>query len=137
MQGDGSGPPSRHVLVVERDMITGLGLSEDLIDLGYRVSGPLAGPKELLALIETDPPDAAIIDLACTDGSGIMAARALRAREVPVVFFSAGDRRHYARGEFAEVPWVDKPATTDRLLGALKLPHGRSYRLPSDPNSDS
>lgn len=136
MQGDGSGPPRRHMLVVEHDVITGFGLTEDLIDLGYRVSGPFAEGKELLALIETDPPDAAIIDLASADGSGVAAARALRARDVPIVFFSAGDRRCYADGEFGEVPWVDKPATTDRLLGALRLPHGRSYP-PHSAKSDS
>ena len=119
---DGSGPPPRHMLVVERDMITGFGLTEELIDLGYRVSGPFAGHEEALALLESDPPDAAIIDLALTDGSGITTARALRARQVPVVFFSAGDRHRYVDGEFADVPWIDKPATTERLLKALKMP---------------
>ena len=29
MQGDGSGPTRRHMLVVERDMITGMGLTEE------------------------------------------------------------------------------------------------------------
>jgi DNA-binding response OmpR family regulator len=113
------------VLVVERDMITGFGLTEDLTDLGYRVSGPFAGHQEVLVLLETDPPDAAIIDLALTDGAGVTAARALRARQVPVVFFSAGDRHRYVNGEFADVPWIDKPATTERLLKALKMPGGR------------
>jgi DNA-binding response OmpR family regulator len=127
MHGDGSGPTRRHMLVVERDMITGMGLTEDLIDLGYRVSGPFSGHKEVLALLDTDPPDAAIIDLALTDGTGVEAARALRALQVPIVFFSAGDRRRYVDGEFADVPWVDKPATTDRLLSVLKLPHSGRF----------
>ena len=125
MEGEGSGRPPPHVLVVERDMITGFGLTEDLADLGYRVSGPFAGHQEVLVLLETDPPDAAIIDLALTDGAGVTAARALRARQVPVVFFSAGDRHRYVNGEFADVPWIDKPATTERLLKALKMPCGR------------
>jgi DNA-binding response OmpR family regulator len=115
------------MLVVERDIITGMGLTEDLIDLGYRVSGPFSGHKEVLALLDTDPPDAAIIDLALTDGTGVEAARALRALQVPIVFFSAGDRRRYVDGEFADVPWVDKPATTDRLLSVLKLPHSGRF----------
>jgi DNA-binding response OmpR family regulator len=126
MQVDGK-PLRRHVLVVERDMITGLGLSEDLMELGYRVSGPFAGHKDVLALLDADPPDAAIVDLALRDGSGIVAARALRARSVPLVFFSAGDRRQYTDGEFKDVPWVDKPATTDRLLSALKMPGARRF----------
>jgi len=36
-------------------------------------------------------------------------------------------RRRYVDGEFADVPWVDKPATTDRLLSVLKLPHSRRF----------
>src|SRR3954470_127866 len=127
MHGNGSGPRRRHMLVVERDMITGMGLTEDLADLGYRVSGPFGGHEEVLAVLQTDPPDAAIIDLALTDGTGVEAARALRALQVPIVFSSAGDRAPDRGGEFPDVPWVDKPATTDRLLSVLKLPHSGRF----------
>jgi hypothetical protein len=89
MQSDGS-ELRPHMLVVERDVIIGYGLAEDLSELGYRVSG-------------------------------LEAARALRSRGIPVVFFSAGDRKRYLDGEFKEVPWVDKPASTERVLGALKM----------------
>lgn len=104
------------MLVVERDMIVGLGLAEDLLDLGYRVSGPFISCGEIVSLLEGDAPDAAIVDLALRDGTGIAAARMLKSRRIPFVLFSAGDRQDHDRSEFADVPWVDKPATTERIL---------------------
>jgi DNA-binding response OmpR family regulator len=120
MQSDGS-ELRPHMLVVERDVIIGYGLAEDLSELGYRVSGPCGSYDEVATLLSADPPDGAIIDIGLRDGAGLEAARALRSRGIPVVFFSAGDRKRYLDGEFKEVPWVDKPASTERVLGALKM----------------
>jgi DNA-binding response OmpR family regulator len=122
-------PSPRHVLVVERDMIIGLGVAEDLSELGYRVSGPCVSFSEVTGVLATDSLDGAIIDVVLQDGSGIEAARLLRARGIPLVFFSAGDRRRFSEGEFKDVPWVDRPAPIERLLAALKLPR-RSIKRP-------
>ena len=113
--------PRRHVLVMEPEMITGLGLAEDLADFGCRVSGPFARLRDFASLLSSDPPDCAIVDLAVSDGDGLTAARELTSRGIPLVFFSAGDRRLYVDGEFRDVPWVDKPASIGRLLAALGL----------------
>jgi DNA-binding response OmpR family regulator len=121
MQPDELEAPRPHVLVVERDMIIGFGLAEDLAELGYRVSGPYRSFGEVVTLMAGDPPDGAIIDIVLSDGAGIEATRALCRRGIPVVFFSAGDRRRELDEEFRTVPWVDKPAPTERLLHALKM----------------
>lgn len=122
----------RHVLVVEREMITGLGLAEDLLDLGFRVSGPFIEAAEISALLLSDPPEWAIVDLAVKDGTGLAAARELSARNIPLVFFSGGDRSRYVDGEFGGVPWVEKPARIERLLAAVGL-DGAGARRPVRP----
>jgi DNA-binding response OmpR family regulator len=110
-----------HLLVVERDMIVGYALAEDLDELGYRVSGPYRSFGDVATVLAGDPPDGAIIDIVLTDGAGIEAARSLCSMGIPVVFFSASDKRRYLGEQFKDVPWVDKPAPTERLLGALKM----------------
>lgn len=128
-----------HGVVVERDMIVGLGVAEDLLDLGFRVSGPFMNAREVIDLLAEDPPDFAIVDVGLRDGSGRSAAQALRARGIPLVIFTVGDRRAYMDGEFKDVPWVEKPAVTDRLLDVLKglpaAPAGQASR--AGPNSVS
>lgn len=121
MAAEGSNAPARHVLVLERDTIIGLGLAEDLIELGFRVSGPCASLREVAAILRDEIPDGAILDVVLKDGTGLAAARLLRSHGVPVVFFSAGDRRDFVQGEFADVPWIDRPAPIGRLLAALGL----------------
>jgi DNA-binding response OmpR family regulator len=121
MQDDDDGAAPPHLLVVERDMIVGFALAEDLGELGYKVSGPYRSFAEVATLLADEPPDGAIIDIAITDGAGIEATRALCRRGIPVVFFSAGDRRRTLDAEFKDVPWVDRPAATERLLGALGI----------------
>jgi CheY-like chemotaxis protein len=110
-----------HLLVVERDMIVGYALAEDLDELGYRVSGPYRSFGEVETVLAGDPPDGAIVDIVLTDGVGIEATRALCRRGIPVVFFSASDKRGLLDEQFKDVPWVDRPAPTERLLGALKM----------------
>ena len=119
MSPDGLTDKGRHILVVERDMIVGLSLAEDLLDLGFRVSGPFISAEDALALMPVDPPDLAIVDVSLRDGSGTLTARALTKRAIPFVLFSARDSRETREAEFAATPWVDKPASTERLLEAL------------------
>lgn len=102
-------------------MIVGFALAEDLGELGYRVSGPYRSFGEVATLLADEPPDGAIIDIAITDGAGIEATRSLCRRGIPVVFFSASDRHRNLDSDFRDVPWVDRPAPTERLIAALKL----------------
>lgn len=120
MTTDGTVDRPRHVLVVERDMIVGMSLAEDLADHGFRVSGPFCSSREPLALLEADPPDAAIVDVGLRDGEGAEIARRIGARLIPVVLFSAETRGHHGSG-LGAVPWIEKPASTARLLAALGL----------------
>lgn len=121
MQPDGAFAPPRHILVVERDMIVGMGLAEDLAELGFRVSGPFCASPDAIALLDSDPPDAAIVDVGLRDGTGHATARLLHSRRIPLVLFTAGSRARHLEGELHGLPWVDKPASTDCILRALGL----------------
>lgn len=121
MPAGGPGGQLRHVLIVERDVIVGMGLADDLTELGFRVSGPFISGQDAIDVMAADLPDAVIVDLALRDGSGPEVARAAKGRDIPLVLFSAGGRRALVDGEFRDVPWVEKPASTVRLLQALAL----------------
>ena len=124
---DESGPPPRRVLVVERDMIVGMSLAQDLAEFGYAVSGPFNSLDEVEPLLDGASADLAIVDVALRDGTGIATARAVKNRGIPLVLFSSGNRQHYVDGEFKDVPWVEKPASTEQVLRAFK-PGGTSPR---------
>lgn len=119
MLSDRDGAQPRHAVVVERDMIVGLSLAQDLAELGYRVSGPFISAADLVPLLDDDRPDIAIVDPSLRDGSGVEAARAVKASGIPLVLFTAGGRAAHLDGEFRDTPWIEKPASTRRLLDAL------------------
>ena len=117
---DESGPPPRRVLLVERDMIVGMSVAEDLTELGFVVSGPFDSLDEVEPVLDGASPDLAIVDVGLRDGTGIATARAVKNRGIPLVLFSSGNRQHYVDGEFQDVPWIEKPASTEQVLRAFR-----------------
>ena len=105
------------VLLVESSAIIGLDLADDLESHGYAVEGPLACAAAAQWL-ETRTPDLAILDVDLQSGMCVALARELRAREVPILIFSAHDRA-YALEEFRSLPWLAMPASKHALHSAL------------------
>jgi DNA-binding response OmpR family regulator len=62
-----------------------------------------------------------------SDGSCFELARALRARDVPVVFVSAA-RSDGVPKDLEGVPWLEKPFTSEDLMEALRSALGRQSR---------
>ena len=74
------------LLIVEDNFIAGLELQGRLTALGHEVIGPLADIDEVLALIDRDPPDAALLDFRVRDTTSIPVAEALLRLGCPFVF---------------------------------------------------
>lgn len=115
--GHQNNPTSQTVLLVESSAIIGLDLAEELERLGYTVGGPLACAAAL-EWLATQTPAMAVLDVDLQSGSCVDLARALRARDVPILVFSTHDQRH-SLPEFRDLPWLSMPAPMNALGAAL------------------
>lgn len=98
----------------------GLAVADLLGDEGFRVVGPLATRREALAVIDSDRPDAVLLDLTLKDGSAAEFVRELKARRIPFVVFS-GHRQGESSPELEGVPWVEKPGRADEIIAAISM----------------
>ena len=102
-------------------------LEMTLRDLGCAVLGPAASTADALLLLARGRPDAALLDLALSDGTAVPVAEALGAAGVPFALLTgtAGTPDHPAlRG----APRLDKPFAPGqlrRLLVLLLAPRAR------------
>jgi len=109
------------ILVVEDHSVIALEIEDAVRRNGGRVLGPAVRVSEALALIETGPCDAALLDIKLGHGETVYAvAERLRAKRIPFAFVTGWD------GDFAE-PYGDAPvlrkpfgeAELDRCLRML------------------
>lgn len=111
--GDGGA----HVLIVEDDLVSGLGVQHLLEDLGYSSfafagTGAQAGEQAGLRR-----PDLLTVDLGLLDGDGLEACRQVEAAcgKVPVVFVTGSPERVELEGAVV----VEKPVTPSALAQAV------------------
>src|SRR4051794_13698732 len=82
-----SGPPSSlvgaKVLVAEDDTLVALDLMTTLQTASYVVVGPVSSVAEALTIVDSAPPDAALLDVRFVAGNTALIAAALRAADVP------------------------------------------------------
>src|SRR4051812_719074 len=82
-------PPSpvagARVLVAEDDTLVALDLMTTLQTASYVIVGPVSSVAETLTIINSAPPDAALLDLRFAAGNPALVAAELRAGDVPFV----------------------------------------------------
>ncbi len=76
------------VLVAEDQIFIALDLAMAVEDAGGEVAGPVASIKDALALIETRPITAAILDYNLTDGDITEVATRLLGADIPIIIQS-------------------------------------------------
>ena len=106
------------VLVVEdqfwiAEMIAGI-----LKNAGYEVVGPANTVQSCLTLIEERTIDVAILDINLGAEMSYVAADALIAQGVPIIFVT-GYQYHDLPQQYHAVPLMAKPTTPRRLLHAI------------------
>ena len=112
-------PKPRSILVVEDESMIGLAVSDLLSDEGFRVIGPVATCKQALLVLDSDRPDAVLLDLMLRDGSCIDLARELKTRHVPFVVFSGHTQKTIDVPELKGAPWVEKPGRARDIIKAV------------------
>ncbi|WP_293680223.1 response regulator [uncultured Phenylobacterium sp.] len=116
--------------MVEDEMLVALLLHDMLTDLGCLVVGPAASVAEALAMIETKPLDAAILDVNLEGQMSYPVADALIARSLPFVL-STGYASNRLQEGYRTLPALQKPYHATELREALA-----SVLAPATPSAD-
>jgi DNA-binding response OmpR family regulator len=120
------------VLILEDEYILADDARRMLQRAGARVVGPFGNALEGLTAAERIRPDCAVLDLNLGTGPDFGPARALRARGVPVVFFSGYDTS-VIPAEFRDAHFLQKPVHMAMIVDVVasicgRLPDGAADR---------
>jgi DNA-binding response OmpR family regulator len=106
------------VLVVEDDPIIGLDLADTIAAAGAVVLGPAHNVRSALALLESGPVDAAVLDHVIVGGDSRPIADFLLRRGVAFLFHTS--HRGDLPIRYPSVTILDKPSRPDELIRSLK-----------------
>ena len=109
----------RRVLLVEDQALIAMALEAELEDEGLHVTGRAGAVVTALALIASDPPDLAVLDVNLAEGDSLPVAETLRARSIPFVFATGYGRDIGLPEGFADIPIVGKPYQIGDILQKL------------------
>lgn len=116
------------VLVVEDDILIGLGLSMALNIAGYRVLGPVASVNRVLALCAKESPEIALVDVDLHGKpDGIDLARTLAERHGTTVIFLTGRPEQTWRARNCALGVIAKPYDLTAIPKAVQA--AVRYRL--------
>jgi len=108
----------KRILVIEDEPIVAIALQDMLETLGYEVVGPAFRLAAARTLAETEPLDAAILDVNMGDGDSYAVARFLRTRGVPYIFATGYGREGLEAGH-EDVAVLQKPYHQEQVAVAL------------------
>jgi DNA-binding response OmpR family regulator len=106
------------VLLAEDDALVSLYLMTTLQTAGYVVVGPVSAVAEALTIIDSEPPDAALLDLQFAAGDTAPVAAALLASGVPFVVLT-DDEGLELEPALAGAPRLLKPVEPEALLSLI------------------
>lgn len=77
--------PTRRILIVEDEALVAMLVEDALEEAGFGVIGPVRSVAQALEALETEQPDAAVLDLNLAGENSVAVADALVARGIPFV----------------------------------------------------
>src|SRR3954469_1239577 len=108
-------------LIVEDEALIGMVLADAVEEAGHHVLGPIDKGSAVLEALARLKPDMAILDTRLRDGPSYAVALELRRRHIPFVIYSGHQRPKEPHPAYADVPWVEKPATPTDVLAVFGL----------------
>lgn len=109
---------NRRVLVAEDQLLISLMIEEELREVGLGVVGPFASCIEASEWLQSDTPDAAILDVDLRDGPCTALAEELTRRGVEFAVFS-GNWQEEAPEAFSQARWFAKPSDLRQIIELL------------------
>ena len=107
------------VLVAEDDTLVALDLMTTLQTASYVVVGPVSAVAEALTIIDSEPPDAALLDLQFAAGDPAPVAAALLAGDVPFGVLTDDEDGLELEPVLASAPRLAKPVQPEALLSLV------------------
>jgi CheY-like chemotaxis protein len=120
----------KRVLVVEDDFLVSLTTTDFLESLGCEVVGPANCLAAALQLAQSEPLNAAILDINIAGEMIWPVAEELQRRDVPFLFLSAYHQPNVAPNIFAAAPHLEKPLERNASLRHLRAIRGGSSAKP-------
>ena len=115
-----SGPVLRRILVVEDELLIAMELELMLVASGYEVIGPVTTIAAALALLDSERPDAGVLDMNLRGEKVTPVAAALKKMDIPFLLSSAYDQSIIdSEAALAGAPNMGKPASEQRLIETL------------------
>lgn len=109
-----------HVLLVEDNLIIALDTEEAMARLGVATVRVASGVTDALKAIEEQRPDFALLDVNLGNETSFDVAERLGALKVPFAFATGYGEQIAFPAEFAHVPKIRKPYSTDMLRATLQ-----------------
>ena len=116
------------VMVVEDELLLAMELEEHLQEEGCTVIGPVARPVKALRLLETEHPDAAVLDLNLNGERSTAVADALVERGVPFVVVTGYVDMPFDEPALRSAPRLGKPFRSEDLIRMLTEACGNGRR---------
>jgi len=110
---------AKRILLVEDAVLVAMQTEELLESAGCVPVGPAATVEEALALAESEPLDAALLDVNLDGDLVFPVAAALRRRAIPFIFVTGYDGPSVFPAEFQRDPRIGKPIQERAVLAAL------------------
>ena len=120
----------RRILLVEDQALIAMALEAELQDHGLQVTGRVASVDAALALIDSNSPDLAVLDISLADRDSLPVAETLRARAIPFVFATGYGADMKLPDDFAGIPIVSKPYQISDILQKLAEAEAHAPTLP-------
>jgi len=117
-QGASRGLAGLRIFVAEDELFIAMDLADSLRALHAEVIGPAATLAEARALLASDRPDVAVLDVKLGAESVYPLVEALRRQRVSVLFAS-GYGRDAVPAEYRDLPFLSKPFGIDEFVRAL------------------
>ncbi len=110
------------ILLVEDEVLLGLGLKAELEDAGHEVLGPAATTAEAVALAETGRPHVALVDIDLAHPSeGVEVARSLKGRFDVATLFLSGQREVARANTDAALGYIAKPYRLNDVVRSVEI----------------
>jgi len=107
------------VLIVEDDFLLASYSAKVLENEGARIVGPAASVEKALALLGSETPDAALLDVNLNGETTLAVADALRVRGVPFVVVTGYGEDDLQSDALRDAPRLEKPIQAKSLFRAV------------------
>ena len=109
------------ILILEDEFMIAMEFETVLLEAGYQVLGPAADVDSALALIESEKPDAGVLDVNLGHGeTSAPVAERLSDMEVPFILCTGYQMAEFVQQYGDAVPILQKPVDAAKLVDVLK-----------------